>query len=231
MRTKIQRMLTRSVSTLMLFTAVPLAYSNMNMIAIDNTLKTTQASVDDKSRLKDLLANYENFQANFTQTITDSNGDELQTASGTILLVKPQKLRWEVTFPEEALLIADGQTVFSIDPFLEQVTLLEQDDLTNNNPLMLLTTNDESQWERVDVVFNNGYFVVNSKDDNAMIVSVTLKFDDNASLTRLISEDRQQQTNTISFTLVEQNIVLPNDIFTYDVKPSWVIDDQRTIAQ
>lgn len=229
MRSKTQRLMGYCFSICLLISAIPEAYSNST--SANNTHQQNNELSTHKAELKGLLARFENFQANFTQSITDVTGEELQSASGTILLVKPQKLRWEVAFPEESLLIADGKTVFNVDPFLEQVTLLEQDELTNNNPLMLLTTDDESQWQQVDVVFNEGYYILSSKDDDAIIETVTLKFNDKSTLTELVSVDRQQQTNTIVFSKVQQNIALPNDIFTYDIQSNWVVDDQRTLGQ
>lgn len=216
-------------SIVMLVSTISLSHAKIDNASV--VKQTAQAlTKDDKANLKLILERFDNFQASFTQKITDINGEELQSANGELLLVKPQKLRWEVIHPEESLLIADGQTVYNIDPFLEQVTLLEQDELTKNNPLMLLTTNDKNEWDQVVVDFIEEYYVLTSIDDDAIIVSVKLKFDENLTLTELISIDRQQQVNTISFSNMKQNIALDKDVFTYELKADWVVDDQRTIG-
>lgn len=216
-------------SIVMLVSTISLSHAKIDNASV---LKQTAQALtkDDKANLKLILERFDNFQASFTQKITDINGEELQSADGELLLVKPQKLRWEVIHPEESLLIADGQTVYNVDPFLEQVTLLEQDELTKNNPLMLLTTNDKNEWDQVVVDFIEEYYVLTSIDDDAIIVSVKLKFDENLTLTELISIDRQQQVNTISFSNMKQNIALDKDVFTYELKADWVVDDQRTIG-
>lgn len=195
-------------------------------------LKGLKGTLEDKQSLRLLLNRFENLQATFTQTITDIQGNELQTSSGKISLEKPQKLIWEVTEPEESMLIADSATVFNIDPFTEQVTLLDQQELTNSNPLMLLMTDDLKQWDKVTVsqdksVAITRYNVV-SLSSNSPITAVTLTFNEQGKLSSLVSIDRQQQQNVVEFDAVIYDASIPINAFKFDVPQGWVVDDQRS---
>ena len=90
------------------------------------------------------LSKLVSYSANFSQSISDINGKELQRTSGTLTLKTPNMLRWETQLPDETLLIADGTTVWNVDPFVEQVTVMQQQSITQNNPLMLLVSDDDS---------------------------------------------------------------------------------------
>lgn len=180
-----------------------------------------------KEELRGLLALFSNMSATFTQQIFDLQGEALQSSQGDIILQKPQMLRWSVNSPEESLLIADGNTVYSVDPFVEQVTLMEQSSLTKTNPLMLLISNQKSQWDNVEIEKIDGDFVVRSLDQDASITLVILSFNNSSELTLLTSIDRQQQRNIIEFSNVKMNIEVPANSFNYTPESTWVVDDQR----
>jgi outer membrane lipoprotein carrier protein len=182
-----------------------------------------------KADLRRLLAQFTYLRANFSQQIKDLQGEVLQQSSGQIFLEKPQKLRWSVTMPEESLLIADGKTVYNVDPFVEQVTLIDQADLTANNPLMLLVSDEEAQWQNVNIVKNENGYLLRPADANASISQVVLTFDAEQNLSSLSSVDKQQQLNVISFSDVLTNLTPPADQFTFVAPTGWVIDDQRTV--
>lgn len=192
---------------------------------------TSTTSIEDKANakieLRALLALFTNLKANFSQQIVDLQGQELQNTQGNIVLQKPQMLRWSVVSPEESLIIADGNTVHNVDPFVEQVTLMDQASLTASNPLMLLISDDESQWSQVEIEKVEGDFVVRSLDDNATISLLILSFNENNELTLLSSIDKQQQRNLIAFTNVQMNTQIPPGTFAFVADSAWVIDDQR----
>jgi outer membrane lipoprotein carrier protein len=135
-------------------------------------------------------------------------------------------LRWETQLPDEALLIADGTTVYSVDPFVEQVTVMQQASITQNNPLMLLVSDDQKQWNTVIVEKTQSRFVVISKDENANIVSLNIEFNGD-ELSRLQSTDRQQQKSLLVFSNIAQNQSVPQSLFTFDIPTNYIVDDQR----
>ena len=181
---------------------------------------------DTKQQLRMLLQNFTSFEANFSQSISDEEGEELQQSAGIIVLSAPNKLRWETSVPDETLLIADGQSVWNIDPFVEQVTVLKQSAVTANNPLMLLVSDDLSQWDLVTVRKIDDVFIIESLDDTANIARLDVTFTD-ATLSRLVSYDRQLQKSLLIFSDVRQNQSVSESHFQFDVPSTFIVDDQR----
>ena len=179
-----------------------------------------------KTELKIKLSKLVSYSASFSQSISDLTGKELQRSSGKLTLKTPNMLRWETQLPDETLLIADGTTVYSVDPFVEQVTVMQQDSITQNNPLMLLVSDDEKQWDTVTVEKVQSRFVVISKDENANIVSLNIEFNGD-ELSRLQSTDRQQQKSLLVFSNIAQNQMVPQSLFSFDIPLNYIIDDQR----
>ncbi len=207
--------------------------------APEQTATSVDQTVDkavDKAALQSLLSKFTTMQADFKQVITDLQGQELQASSGQILLQKPQQLRWSVTEPEESLLLADGTTVYNIDPFVQQVTLMDQAQLTKSNPLMLLISDDKNQWQQVNVsaqklsqnMSTNQRFDVVSLDTNSPITKLELLFNSEGKLVQLTSTDRQQQHNLLTFSNINYAAAASKDSFTYTVETDWVVDDQRS---
>jgi outer membrane lipoprotein carrier protein len=183
-------------------------------------------TVTPKTELKIKLSKLVSYSARFSQSISDITGKELQNSSGQLTLKTPNMLRWETQLPDETLLIADGTTVYSVDPFVEQVTLMQQASITQNNPLMLLVSDDEKQWNTVIVEKTQSRFVVISKDENANIVSLNIEFNGD-ELSRLQSTDRQQQKSLLVFSNIAQNQPVPQSLFTFDIPINYIVDDQR----
>lgn len=210
---------------LVLFVMSASAWAQNTSPALD-AANQDQAS---KESLRVLLAGFSSMQADFNQTVSDVNGEVLQQAQGKVSLAKPNKLAWNVTMPEESALIADGTTIYSVDPFVEQVTLLEQQQLTQSNPLMLLVSNDPKEWEQVSVSVDKNEYIVRSTQENATITEIRLMFNKQGILEQLISKDSQQQQNLVKFNDVVYNQKIPSSTFTFVASEDWIIDDQRNL--
>jgi outer membrane lipoprotein carrier protein len=205
----------------------------MSTVAMSTVANSATAAAQElptetaKAELKMKLSKLVSYSANFSQSISDISGKELQRSSGALTLKTPNMLRWETQLPDETLLIADGTTVWNVDPFVEQVTVMQQKSVTQNNPLMLLVSDDEKQWNAVSVVKKESRFLVVSKDENANIVSLNITFD-GEQLMRLQSTDRQQQKSLLIFSNIAQNQPVAQSLFLYEIPESYIIDDQRS---
>jgi outer membrane lipoprotein carrier protein len=199
----------------------------MSSIAISaESVAQDAQTVMPKTELKIKLSKLVSYSASFSQSISDFTGKELQRSSGKLTLKTPNMLRWETQLPDETLLIADGTTVYSVDPFVEQVTLMQQASITQNNPLMLLVSDDEKQWDTVTVEKIQSRFIVISKDENANIVSLNIEFNGD-ELSRLQSTDRQQQKSLLIFSNIAQNQPVSQSLFLFDIPLNYIVDDQR----
>lgn len=188
--------------------------------------------------LKKRLHGLQQYQAAFNQTVTDAQGNIVHEAQGTLTMMRPNKLRWETTFPDETLLIADGEAVWNIDTFVEQVTIISQDQAIKDNPIVLLTANDDETWNS---------FVISKLDDakasstleqyqivpkstDGQIKSLTLGFNSDGILSTLDMLDAQDQTSALVFSNQDLDFAIDtakDNLFSVDVPQSYIVDDQR----
>nr|WP_297349262.1 outer membrane lipoprotein chaperone LolA [uncultured Glaciecola sp.] len=206
--------------------AAVVTVSAITMSRVAISAESVELTVTPKTELKIKLSKLVSYSASFSQSISDITGKELQRSSGQLTLKTPNMLRWETLLPDETLLIADGTTVYSVDPFVEQVTVMQQASITKNNPLMLLVSDDEKQWNAVTVEKKQSRFIVVSSDENANIVSLNIEFNGD-QLSRLQSTDRQQQKSLLIFSNIAQNQSVPQSLFLFDIPTNYIIDDQR----
>ena len=134
------------------------------------------AETDAKQQLKVKLALLATYQANFTQTVVDIENTLLQEAEGRIILRQPNNLYWELFEPNESVLLADGTNIWNIDPFLEQVVVYGANAALENNPLILLTNPDSTQWQKFDVCRLDIQFIIKPRELNGGIESLLLVF-------------------------------------------------------
>lgn len=194
------------------------------------SLGITQGEQQAKARLQSILSETNTFKAAFEQRIVDNEGQLLQSAQGSIFLSKPNQMRWSTHFPDETLLVADGESVYNLDEAVEQLTIYTQNDIAQNNPLMLLVSDDESKWASVSVTQTSvkNQFAILSLSEDANIKSVVVSFEKN-KLIALESVDIQDQVNKLSFKDVSINIDLGTNAFSVDVPDFYIVDDQRTL--
>lgn len=195
----------------------------ISMLLLSQPLLADEAA---KQNVKDRLNALQTFSATFAQTVTDGSGEELQTAEGKILLSQPQKLYWESMEPNEMLLIADGNTLWHVDPFVEQVIAIDQKDAAQNHPIMLLAQKDSLLWNDYLVEQQGNTFVLTSLDNQSDFISLTLNFDAQR-LAGLAILDKMEQLNTLVFSDVTQNGVIDEQRFVFAMPEGFELDDQR----
>ncbi len=199
--------------------------------------------------LQALLSNMKQFRASFAQTVVDAQQNVVHEAQGTLTMTRPNKLRWETTFPDETLLVADGEAVWNVDTFVEQVTVLSQDNAIKDNPIVLLTSTDEATWSKFSISqLNSGSsavtpengaadningvsitksYQITPKEQGGQIATLTLTFNQESELASLNMLDAQQQISTLVFNNIETRFPVPADTFSVDIPDSFIVDDQR----
>jgi outer membrane lipoprotein carrier protein len=209
---------------------------------------TSDIDTNDTAALKTLLSDMRQFRANFAQTVVDAQQNVVHEAQGVLTMTRPDKLRWETTFPDETLLIADGEAVWNVDTFVEQVTVLSQANAIKDNPVMLLTSTDDSTWSMFSISqLDNALsqlleqkkrsgqentsglrsFQITPKQQGGQILTLTLTFNSDNELAALTMLDAQQQISTLTFSDIETTFPLAADTFEVEVPDSFIIDDQR----
>ena len=199
--------------------------------AISTVLNAQEMSA--RAALQLRLSNLDTFQSTFIQDVSSVSGELLQQASGTLSIAKPTYLNWQVSEPDETRLLSKDDVVYLIDPFLEQVSIFDLGKMIENNPLLLLLSDDMSQWENFTVIQQNQNnqktFIVSAKSASAMIQTLTLRFA-NTVLVGMSFVDAQQQNSRFIFPDAKMNVTLPAETFSYSVPDFYTIDDQRVIA-
>lgn len=186
-------------------------------------------TVDAKQALKASLLQLKSYQADFEQTVVDIDKTVLQQAKGILFLQQPNKLYWELLSPNESTLIADGQTLWNIDPFLEQVVAYSQSSAIDNNPLILLSDPNSSDWQNFNVTAEKNVFVITPIQSSGSIDKLRLVFSSNNQMIELQTTDVQQQVSTLLFSNISINPKLAADKFTFSLPKGYELDDQRAL--
>jgi outer membrane lipoprotein carrier protein len=186
--------------------------------------------------LKQTLGALEYVSAKFSQTVYDEQ-EVVYEASGSLYLAKPGKVRWETEFPDEALMIADGESIWNIDAFVEQVTVLDQSQSVENNPIVLLTSQDASVWDQFAISKVNDLqklgvsdvshgFYIRSLQDSPQIQALTLYFNQEV-IVGMSTLDAQGQLSQLAFNTVNTKDAIAASMFEVNIPDNYTLDDQR----
>jgi outer membrane lipoprotein carrier protein len=184
-------------------------------------LRVASAAADATTPLDKYFDGLSTLRASFTQTVKDAHGKDVDRSSGTLVVSRPGKFRWEVQ-PKSGsnstgqLLVADGKNVWFFDRDLEQVTVKPIDTALSSTPAMLLSgaadlresfnvtpggTRDGLEWvlvepKRAEADFRRALFGFSK-----------------GNLQKMIIDDRLGQTATIEFDSVTRNAkVSPDEV-------------------
>lgn len=209
-----------------------------------------EVAADAKQALLGKLQNLTTLTASFSQEVTDTDGNLVQQLQGVMMLARPAQLRWQTDAPDETLLVANGETVWYYNAFIEQVTIYDQADAVGQSPLLLLLNAESDDWQSYDVreleptelganlganTGGSGYLIeANSQAmggqrgtaSNTPERLTILLTADNVMHT-LVLEDGRGQTNTITLADQQLNQPLTSTNFQFDVPPNVDVDDQR----
>lgn len=100
------------------------------------------ASADDAealARLKAFTADLHTLRAEFTQTVLNDELETVRESSGSFLLRRPGKFRWNYETPFEQVIVGDGTDLWTYDPELEQATVKPMAETLASSPASLLT--------------------------------------------------------------------------------------------
>lgn len=189
-------------------------------------LATPFALADAASELQMRLRKVSVFSADFTQNVSSANGKQVQQGSGRIQIKRPNLFRMDTQKPQESQIIADGQTLWFYDPFVEQVTANWVSDAVNNTPFVLLTSNDQSHWNQYDVQQNADTFVLKPKAKNSNIRQFDIRIDSNGILRGFSTIEKDGQSNLYMLRNINNNNIA-DSLFAFNVPKGAEFDDQR----
>jgi outer membrane lipoprotein carrier protein len=170
------------------------------------------ASAGDATPLDRYLDGLTSLRAQFSQTLVDSNDRVTDRSSGTLVVLRPGKFRWEVT-PQGStsaaqVLVADGRNVWFFDPELEQVTVKPEEAALSATPAMLLSGAGDvrKNFKLTAAGRREGleWVLVEPLGAEAEFHRALLGFGKDG-LARMIIDDKLGQTATVTFASMVRN--------------------------
>ncbi len=207
---------------------------------------------DDAQQLSNLLRKLDTFKADFSQQMYIQSGEEPDLLTGTLIIQKPGKFRWQVTSPFEQLLIADGKSLWQYDVELEQVIARYIDESLGTTPVELLSgsvsdlnkkfniktstvfldtkkANEENApIQNSDQKLSQVYYLTPLED--GQFESVTLIFQED-KLQSLILVDSLEQTTRVEFTNTQFGILIEPSQFIFTPPEGVDFVDSRTKSE
>jgi outer membrane lipoprotein carrier protein len=186
------------------------------------------------------LQHLKTLKVTFLQTVADAHGAEVGRSTGTLIVERPGKFRWEIqpqaTPPAGAsspgasaaqgnaasggqVMVSDGRNLWYYDRDLQQVTVRPMTAALSATPAMLLsgTVDVHEHFTETSAGKREGldWVYVEPRSTEADFKSALFGFDAKGTLQRMILEDKLGQIVTIIFQDVEVNVPVPASALTF----------------
>lgn len=198
-------------------------------------LVSAATAVDDTgvgvASLRNFIATVQSLQAGFTQRVLDSRQQVVEESSGTVVMQRPGRFRWDYQRPFQRLIVADGEKVWLYEADLEQVTIRRLSSSIGDTPAALLT-GKESVLERFTVgkawrADGLSWVSLTPRSADSDFAGVALGFDGQV-LRQLRLDDRLGQQTRVALTDVRVNSLVAPDTFRFTTPAGAdVIDDSE----
>lgn len=188
-----------------------------------------QAAEQSAPQLDRFLATVQTFEANFRQRIELPDGQVTEDSTGTVVMQRPGRFRWNYTAPFERIIVADDGKLWLYEADLDQVTVRRLTSGLGDTPAALLTGKEsvlakfkvERQWSDDGI----DWVRLAPRSAESDFSAVSLGFA-GGTLRRILLDDRLGQKTRIDFSDVKVNRKLPADTFHFTAPAGAdVIDD------
>ena len=182
------------------------------------SLASAHAADTARSRMEAFSKDLESVTADFSQTVTDANGERGDESRGTMALEAPRQFRWETKQPYEQTIVADGARVWVYEPDLQQVSVRSQSGEEAHSPLTVLT--DLSQLDSQFTASESGerdglaWLKLVSKAKEPAFEYAELGFSA-SSLERMLFKDQLGSTTEIRFSNWRRNPKIDASAFKF----------------
>lgn len=173
---------------------------------------------DARAMIEDWFTGLDTLAGDFSQLVTDREGQVVEEASGRVYLGLPDRFRWDYTDPYEQIIVADGRSVWLYDVELEQVTVRDQSEAAKDSPMLVLADTDlmDKYFETEELGRRDGAFWLGMtpKSEESQFQRVEVAIDEEG-LVCMEFLDRFGQLTTLSFSNLERNVELEEGIFEF----------------
>lgn len=192
------------------------------------TAYSSMVAADERAALQERLQQISSMDATFSQQVTDGNGELVQQLHGRLALARPHFLYWQTDAPDETVMVADGDSLWYYNPFVEQVTVTDQTDTMEQSPLLLLLDDSAAAWDDYEVKQEGDSFALQPLATANSLQSLQLVFEAQSPVMRtIILDDGQGQISTIDLADVTVNGDLAPTLFEFTIPEGVDVDDQR----
>jgi outer membrane lipoprotein carrier protein len=149
----------------------------------------------------------------FSQSVVDGKGEEVQKAEGKLVIVRPGRFRWELTpagNPSAQLMVADGRNLWFYDRDLEQVSVKPATVLTATPASLLSGDGDVRKLFTVSLAGKRDgldWVKVVPKSGEADFREAQLAFT-RGELKRMVLKDKLGQTVRLDFLTSSRNVAV-----------------------
>lgn len=182
---------------------------------------TASSKVSGETLLLQWVKSTRSARTDFTQTVVDDKGKASPTSAGNFEFERPGKFRWIYTKPYRQDIVSDGQTIWTYDHDLDQVTVSPQSRALSGTPAALLSGEDVSHVFVLSALPAAGGLewvqaVPRGKDSSFDWVRIGLKSTaDGPQLVEMQLRDAFRRTSTIVFSNGQRNVIFPSGHFHF----------------
>lgn len=198
------------------------ALFSASLALFGNSVWAEEAAEVLQQRLQDI----ESLSATFAQTVSDPDGKNIQQGEGSLQIKRPNLFRMDIKSPQETEIVADGETLWFYDPFIQQATASWMKDVVDNTPFILLTTNDKHYWQQYSVTQNGDTFTLKPLSTDSTLKQFDIRVDKNGLLRSFSTIERDGQTNLYILRNIHTQ-PLDKKLFKFTVSKDVELDDQR----
>lgn len=184
-------------------------------------LLSIHGTADEKSaaaEFQGLLANMQVYTAQFSQTVFDDLGEELQTSSGYTQVQRPGKLYWHSSEPFSAITVSNNSVLWHYDVDLEQVTRSTLSEDMSETPALILG-GDISALEEgftiARIASQDSAYALTPKSEGGLFTTIEFHFTEDKLLSGMTILDSLQQKTEIVFEGASINGKIDESLFDF----------------
>jgi len=170
------------------------------------------------ARMQAFLKNVHTLKADFTQVVLDANLKQLKHSTGTLLIKRPDRFRWDYAKPNAETVVADGKHLWLYDVALQQVTVKPLGVTLAASPAVLLAgSNDvDKSFTVTDQGDKDGltWVALTPKVKDSDFDSVRLGFK-GEDVAEMDLKDNLGNTTRISFDHIQRNPEVGDENFRF----------------
>lgn len=167
--------------------------------------------------INNYFSNLKTLKVDFIQTIEKNDKNKVE---GSIYLSRPGKLRFEYKKPFQSLLINNNNVIYYYDIELDELTTLPSKKTPLNSLLRVNKNLKDLDFEIIKIEEkDNKLYVITKNKDLKKVETEKATFIFNKDITILLGvivEDDLNNKLFLTFSNIEQNITLPNELFIFN---------------